>query len=188
VHALRPLHPRSDRHQRAGRLRPRQPGADRRLPRRPLDNELSGNVIDLCPVGALLDKDFLLPARLEPQAHARASTASPQSGDNISIEHNEGKVYRVKPRTNMDVNKWWITDEVRYGWKFVHDPRLLPPSPMHKVHGVHEECDWNRPTPRSAKSSGWSKLKKGPGALGDGQPHALLRRGGAAGPARAGGR
>ena len=42
------------------------------------------------------------------------------SGDNLWIEHHEGQVYRLKPRTNLEVNKWWITDEIRYGWKFVH--------------------------------------------------------------------
>ena len=44
------------------------------------------------------------------------------------MEHNDGHIYRVKPRTNPDVNKWWITDEVRYGWKFVHrEDRLAMP-------------------------------------------------------------
>jgi NADH-quinone oxidoreductase subunit G len=43
------------------------------------------------------------------------------SGDNINIEHNEGKIYRVKPRENQEINQYWITDEVRFGWKFVHD-------------------------------------------------------------------
>jgi len=94
-----------------------------------LDNELSGNVVDLCPVGALLDKDFLFQQRvwfLKKTASIDGITAS---GDNISVEHNDGKVYRVKPRANDAVNKWWITDEVRYGWKFVHsDARLTMPA------------------------------------------------------------
>jgi NADH-quinone oxidoreductase subunit G len=85
-----------------------------------LDNELSANVIDLCPVGALLDKDFLFQQRvwfLKKGASVDGLTAS---GDNLFIEHNEGTVYRVKPRRNDEINKWWITDEVRYGWKFIH--------------------------------------------------------------------
>ncbi len=94
-----------------------------------LNNELSGNVVDLCPVGALLDKDFLFQQRvwfLKKTASIDGITAS---GDNISVEHNDGKVYRIKPRANEAVNKWWITDEVRYGWKFVHsDARLAMPS------------------------------------------------------------
>jgi NADH-quinone oxidoreductase subunit G len=94
-----------------------------------LDNELSANVIDLCPVGALLDKDFLFQQRVWHLTTTPSIDGITCSGDNIFIEHNEGRVYRVKPRTNPDVNKWWITDEVRYGWKFVHDEqRLIVPA------------------------------------------------------------
>ncbi len=93
-----------------------------------LNNELSANVVDICPVGALLDKDFLFQQRvwfLEKTPSIDGITAS---GDNISIEHRNGTIYRVKPRTNLEVNKWWITDEVRYGWKHVHsDQRIIMP-------------------------------------------------------------
>ncbi len=101
-----------------------------------LDNELSGNVVDLCPVGALLDKDFLFQQRVWFLKKTPSIDGITASGDNISIEHNEGIVYRIKPRENKDVNQWWITDEVRYGWKFVHsDARLRLPS----VRGVEGE-------------------------------------------------
>jgi NADH-quinone oxidoreductase subunit G len=90
-----------------------------------LDNELSANVIDLCPVGALLDKDFLFQQRVWYLTNTPSIDGITASGDNIWIDHNNGVVYRVKPRTNLDVNKWWITDEVRYGWKFVHDENRL---------------------------------------------------------------
>jgi NADH-quinone oxidoreductase subunit G len=94
-----------------------------------LDNELSGNVVDLCPVGALLDKDFLFQQRVWFLKKTPSIDGITASGDNISVEHNDGKVYRVKPRANEAVNKWWITDEVRYGWKFVHsDERLTMPA------------------------------------------------------------
>ncbi len=90
-----------------------------------LDNELSGNVVDLCPVGALLDKDFLFQQRVWFLKKTPSIDGITASGDNISIEHNEGVVYRIKPRTNLEVNQWWITDEVRYGWKFVHSENRL---------------------------------------------------------------
>ncbi len=94
-----------------------------------LDNELSANVIDLCPVGALLDKDFLFQQRVWFLTKTPSIDGITCSGDNISIEHNKGRVYRVKPRTNLDVNRYWITDEVRYGWKFIHaDERLAMPA------------------------------------------------------------
>ncbi|MFT4593427.1 MAG: NADH-quinone oxidoreductase subunit G [Phycisphaerales bacterium] len=86
-----------------------------------INNELSGNVIDLCPVGALLDKDFMFQQRVWLLKTTPSIDPLTSSGDNINIEHNNNKVYRVKPRTNLDVNQYWITDEVRYGWKFIHD-------------------------------------------------------------------
>lgn len=109
----------------------------------PLDNELSANVIDLCPVGALLDKDFLFSQRVWFLKETPSIDPLTASGDNITIHHNEGKVYRVKPRANLAVNKWWITDEVRYGWKFVHsDTRLR--SPMRRQYGTLVESDYTR--------------------------------------------
>jgi NADH-quinone oxidoreductase subunit G len=90
------------------------------FPGRALDNELSGNVADLCPVGALLDKDFLFVQRVWFLKETPSIDGITAGGDNIWVHHNEGRVYRVKPRENARVNKWWITDEVRYGWKFVH--------------------------------------------------------------------
>jgi NADH-quinone oxidoreductase subunit G len=98
------------------------------FPGKPLDNELSGNVVDICPVGALLDKDFLFQQRVWFLKKTPSIDPITASGDNIWIEHAQERVYRVKPRTNLDVNKWWITDEVRYGWKFVHgDDRITMP-------------------------------------------------------------
>ncbi len=91
------------------------------FPGRALDNELSGNVIDLCPVGALLDKDFLFQQRVWYLTRTPSIDGLTSGGDNISVEHNHGTVYRIKPRTNLEVNTWWISDEIRWGWKFIHD-------------------------------------------------------------------
>jgi NADH-quinone oxidoreductase subunit G len=106
-------------------------------------NELSANVVDLCPVGALLDKDFLFAQRVWFLKSTPSIDGITASGDNIWIEHNEGKVYRFKPRTNMAVNTWWITDEVRYGWKFVHSPERLK-MPMKRQFGTLVETDYTR--------------------------------------------
>jgi NADH-quinone oxidoreductase subunit G len=108
-----------------------------------LANELSANVIDLCPVGALLDKDFLFTQRVWFLKETAAIDPITASGDNIWIHHNEGKVYRLKPRQNLKVNKWWITDEVRYGWKFVHSEDRLR-SPQRKQFSTPVECDYTR--------------------------------------------
>lgn len=108
-----------------------------------LDNELSANVVDLCPVGALLDKDFLFAQRVWFLKETPGIDPITASGDNIFIHHNEGKVHRIKPRTNAAVNKWWITDEVRYGWKFVHSESRLR-SPMRRQFSAMVECDYTR--------------------------------------------
>lgn len=109
----------------------------------PLDNPLASNVIDLCPVGALLDKDFLFAQRVWFLKETPSIDGITASGDNIYVHHNEGKVYRIKPRTNLKVNKWWITDEVRYGWKFIHAENRLR-TPTRKQFGTTVECDFTR--------------------------------------------
>ncbi len=113
------------------------------FPGMPLDNELSGNVADLCPVGALLDKDFLFAQRVWFLKETPSIDGITASGDNISIHHNEGRIYRIKPRTNMAVNKWWLSDEVRYGWKFVHREDRLS-QPVRKQFGVAVPTDLHR--------------------------------------------
>jgi NADH-quinone oxidoreductase subunit G len=113
------------------------------FPGLPLANELSANVVDLCPVGALLDKDFLFAQRVWFLKSTPSIDGLTASGDNLRVDSNDGRVYRFKPRTNMKVNRWWISDEVRYSWKHVHsDARLR--SPLRRQFGVQIESDWNR--------------------------------------------
>src|SRR5687767_9819800 len=95
------------------------------FPGKPLDNKLSGNVVDLCPVGALLDKDFLFKQRVWLLKSAPSIGPADSGGKNIYLEYNEGVIYRVKPRYNPDVNTWWISDDTRYSYKAVHDPKRL---------------------------------------------------------------
>jgi NADH-quinone oxidoreductase subunit G len=108
-----------------------------------LDNELAANVVDLCPVGALLDKDFLFAQRVWFLKSTPSIDGLTCSGDNLTVDANDGKVYRFKPRTNMSVNKWWISDEIRYSHKHVHSERRLG-SPLRRQFGVQVESDWNR--------------------------------------------
>jgi len=91
----------------------------------PLDNRLSGNVVDLCPVGALGDKEFLYRQRVWfLRSHPGVCTGC-STGCSIWIDENQDRVWRVRPRENQNVNRWWICDEGRYGWIDVHDPRRL---------------------------------------------------------------
>ena len=95
------------------------------FPGRPLNNKLSGNVVDLCPVGALLDKDFLFKQRVWLLKETPSISPVDSGGENIYLHHNEGVIYRVKPRYNAEVNQWWISDDTRYSFKPVHDLKRL---------------------------------------------------------------
>jgi NADH-quinone oxidoreductase subunit G len=95
------------------------------FPGKPLDNKLSGNVVDLCPVGALLDKDFLFKQRVWLLKETPSISPVDAGGENIYLHHNEGIIYRVKPRYNAEVNTWWISDDTRYSFKPVHDTKRL---------------------------------------------------------------
>jgi NADH-quinone oxidoreductase subunit G len=95
------------------------------FPGKPLNNKLAGNVVDLCPVGALLDKDFLFKQRVWLLKSVPSISPVDSGGENIYLQHNEGIIYRVKPRYNADVNTWWINDDTRYSYKPVHDTKRL---------------------------------------------------------------
>ena len=134
------------------------------FPGMPLDNPLASNVIDLCPVGALLDKDFLFTQRVWFLKRTAGVDPITSSGDNIWIEHNQGEVYRFKPRENMGINSWWISDEVRYGWKFVHSEDRLA-SPMRREHGALIDCSWTRALTQAVKAIEQAQREGKPTAL-----------------------
>ena len=98
-----------------------------------LANPYSANVIDLCPVGALTDRDFRFAVRVWYLETARSICPGCSRGCNIDVHynvrrphHNQGRrVARLKPRFNAEVNRWWICDAGRYGGKFVDDPSRL---------------------------------------------------------------
>lgn len=113
------------------------------FPGRPLDNKLSLNVVDLCPVGALLDKDFLFKQRVWLLKQAPSISPVDSGGENINLEYNEGVIYRIKPRYNPDVNQWWISDDTRYSYKVVHDPARLR-TPLRSQYGAQVDTTWTR--------------------------------------------
>lgn len=91
----------------------------------PLDNKMSGNVCDLCPVGALGDKDFLYSQRvwfMQKHAHVCAGCST---GCSIWVDENQDHVYRLKPRENPQINQWWMCDDGRYGFKSMHSPERV---------------------------------------------------------------
>ena len=95
------------------------------FPGYPLANKMSGNVVDLCPVGALGDKDFLYEQRVWFMKNHDGVCSGCSTGCSIEVEENQDTVYRLKPRENPHVNQWWMCDEGRYGFHHVHSDRRL---------------------------------------------------------------
>ena len=104
-------------------------------PGKALDNNYSGNVVDICPVGALTDRDFRFKCRVWYLGSTKSVCPGCSRGCNIEIHDNrerdwrphiaEGeRVMRLKPRYNPDVNQWWMCDEGRYGYKSIDHNRL----------------------------------------------------------------
>lgn len=112
----------------------------------PLDNKLSGNVVDLCPVGALCDKDFLYRQRVWFMRQRPSVCPHCATGCSILIDENQDRIYRIRPRENPHVNKWWICNDGRYGYPHVHsDRRLLVPQRRDKTaqgQGAAAPVDW----------------------------------------------
>jgi NADH-quinone oxidoreductase subunit G len=103
------------------------------FPGKDLANRYSGNVVDICPVGALTDRDFRFQVRVWYLDTAKSVCPNCARGCNVDVHvnrrrphHNQGRrVARLKPRFNAQVNKWWLCDEGRYGFGFVDDPDRL---------------------------------------------------------------
>ncbi len=107
----------------------------------PLANKLQGNVVDVCPVGCLLDKDFLHQQRVWFLKGADSICRGCSTGCAIRVDHNKDRVWRLKPRFNPGVNDWWICDEGRFGWEFVHDDRRIT-EPLVRRGGRTERPSW----------------------------------------------
>lgn len=113
------------------------------FPGYPLANKLSGNVVDLCPVGALGDVDFLYQQRvwfMKRQPHVCAGCAT---GCSIFVEENQDRVYRLKPRENAAVNQWWMCDEGRYGFAHLHSPDRMT-SPRRRGDAGWADVEWSQ--------------------------------------------
>ena len=139
------------------------------FPGRQLDNGYSGNVVDICPVGALTDRDFRFQVRVWYLDTARSICPGCARGCNIEVHvnrrrphHAEGRrVARLKPRFNADVNTWWICDEGRYGFKGVDAASRLV-TPTRRQDGVAVETGWDEATAAVAAAL----REAGPGQVG----------------------
>lgn len=93
-----------------------------------LDNAYSGNVADICPVGALTNKDFRFRARVWYLDRTASVCPACATGCNVDVHHRRGEIFRLRPRENQHVNKWWMCDEGRLSYKRVQtEARVLQP-------------------------------------------------------------
>ena len=91
----------------------------------PLDDKMSGNTNDICPVGALCSTDFLYQQRVWfMEAHDSVCTRC-SSGCSVQLHVQQNHLYRIQPRYNPNVNDWWMCDIGRYENNFVHTPERL---------------------------------------------------------------
>ena len=106
-----------------------------------VDSELSGNVIDLCPVGALTSKPFRYSART--WELTRKSSISPHCGlgSNLTLQVKQNRVMRALPRENEAINECWISDKDRFSYEALNSAQRLA-RPMLKQNGTWKETDW----------------------------------------------
>ncbi|WP_353154428.1 NADH-quinone oxidoreductase subunit NuoG [Herminiimonas fonticola] len=106
-----------------------------------VDSELSGNMIDLCPVGALTSKPFRYSARTWELSRRKSVSPHDGLGANLVVQVKAGKVMRVLPLENDDVNECWISDKDRFAYEGLNSEDRLT-SPMIKQDGKWQETDW----------------------------------------------
>jgi NADH dehydrogenase (ubiquinone) Fe-S protein 1 len=92
-----------------------------------MDSELSGNVVDLCPVGALTSKPYAFHARPWELKTTESIDVLDAVGSNIRVDSRGMQVMRIQPRTNDDVNEEWISDKTRYAYDGLRFQRLTVP-------------------------------------------------------------
>ncbi|MDP4028906.1 MAG: NADH-quinone oxidoreductase subunit NuoG [Gallionella sp.] len=106
-----------------------------------VDSELSGNIIDLCPVGALTSKPFRYSARSWELSRRKSVSPHDGLGSNLAVQVKNNKVMRVTPVTNEAVNECWIADKDRFSYEGLNSPERLT-KPMLKQDGKWVEVEW----------------------------------------------
>jgi NADH-quinone oxidoreductase subunit G len=106
-----------------------------------VDSELSGNMIDLCPVGALTSKPFRYSARTWELARRKSVAPHDGLGSNLVVQVKQNKVMRVLPFENDAINECWLSDKDRFSYEGLNSPERLT-QPMVKEGGQWHETDW----------------------------------------------
>lgn len=126
-----------------------------------VDSELSGNMIDLCPVGALTSKPFRYSARTWELARRKSVSPHDGVGGNIVVQTKNQRVMRVVPLENEDVNECWISDKDRFSYEGVNSADRVT-RPMLKQGGQWIETDWQ--TALEYVANGLAGIKREHGA------------------------
>ncbi len=139
-----------------------------------VDSELSGNSIDVCPVGALTSKPFRYAARTGELARRKSVSPHDSLGSNLIVQVKGDRVMRVLPLENESINECWISDKDRFSYEGLNgDDRLR--SPMVKQGGEWREVDWQTALDVVAQGLTDIVARHGAGALGAlASPHATL--------------
>lgn len=106
-----------------------------------VDSELSGNMIDLCPVGALVSKPFRYSARTWELSRRRSVSPHCGLGSNLVVQIKQNRVMRVLPRENEEINECWLSDKDRFSYEGLNSEERLT-TPMIKRDGQWQACDW----------------------------------------------
>jgi NADH-quinone oxidoreductase subunit G len=130
-----------------------------------VDSELSGNMIDVCPVGALTSNPFRYSARTW-ELSRRSSIAPHDSlGSNLVVQVKQNRVMRVVPRENEDINECWLSDRDRFSYEGLNSSERLT-SPMIKRDGRWLEVDWSAALEFVATELARIHASHGPAAIG----------------------
>ena len=106
-----------------------------------VDSELSGNMIDICPVGALTSKPFRYQARTWEMARRKSIAAHDSLGSNVVVQVKADKVMRIVPQENESINECWISDRDRFSYEGLQAADRLT-EPMIKKNGQWVTTDW----------------------------------------------
>jgi NADH-quinone oxidoreductase subunit G len=106
-----------------------------------VDSELSGNMIDICPVGALTSKPFRYSARTWELARRKSVSPHDGLGSNLVVQVKQNKVMRVLPLENEAINECWISDKDRFSYEALNSDERLA-RPMVKKNGQWQETEW----------------------------------------------
>ncbi|MFO1329911.1 MAG: NADH-quinone oxidoreductase subunit NuoG [Rubrivivax sp.] len=132
---------------------------------RSVDSELSGNMIDICPVGALTSKPFRYSARTWELQRRKSVSPHDSTGANLVVQVKASQVLRVVPLENEDVNECWIADRDRFSYEALNSEQRLT-QPLLKQGGQWQAVDWN--TALGYVADGLKRVKAEFGAAGIG--------------------